>query len=372
VEPPPRRPRTGAWLEVDFSGSATINEVDVFSVQDNYASPSTPTPTMTFTQYGLTDFQVQYWTGTAWTTVPNGAISGNNLVWRQITFPALTTSKIRIYVTGALNTWSRITEVEAYTAPGSDLPPTVSLTSPTSGASFAAPASFSVTATAADADGSVTRVDFYANGSAIGTAFTAPYTINWANVAAGSYSLTAVATDNAGLTTTSAAVNITVTSSTRMNVALAANGGTATASSTYSSGYAPAGAINGDRLGLNWGAGGGWNDATPNVWPDWLELDFSGSQTINEVDVFSVQDNYASPSTPTPTMTFTQYGLTDFQVQYWTGTAWATVPNGAISSNNLVWQQIAFPALTTSKIRIYVTGALNTWSRITEVEAYTP
>jgi hypothetical protein len=41
--------------------------------------------------------------------------SGNNLVWRQFTFGQLTTSAIRIWVTGALAGYSRITEVEAYT-----------------------------------------------------------------------------------------------------------------------------------------------------------------------------------------------------------------------------------------------------------------
>ncbi len=46
--------------------------------------------------------------------VPNGNISGNTLVWQKINFPALNTTSIRINVTGALNTYSRITEVEAY------------------------------------------------------------------------------------------------------------------------------------------------------------------------------------------------------------------------------------------------------------------
>ena len=73
---------------------------------------------MTFSLYGLRDFEVQYWTGTAWQDVPGGAIVNNNLVWRQVTFTALTTTKIRILVTNALDTWTRITEVEAWT-PGS-------------------------------------------------------------------------------------------------------------------------------------------------------------------------------------------------------------------------------------------------------------
>ena len=89
-------------------------------------------------------------------------------------------------------------------------PPTVSISAPSANAVFTAPASITVTADAQDTDGTVTQVAFYANGNPIGTATTSPYTIQWTNVAAGAYSLTAVATDNGGLTTTSAAVPITV------------------------------------------------------------------------------------------------------------------------------------------------------------------
>ena len=72
-----------------------------------------------------------------------------------------------------------------------------------------------------------------------------------------------------------------------IDVALAANGGMASASSTYvATGYSfPVSAvIDGDRAGLNWGQGGGWNDAHPNVWPDWVQINFSGQKTINQVD----------------------------------------------------------------------------------------
>src|SRR5204862_366912 len=156
----------------------------VFSVQDNYSAPTDPLPTMTSTQYGLKDFEAQYWTGNAWQTIPGASVTGNTLVWRQLSV-TVTTSKIRVYVTAALNNWSRVAEVEAY------------------------------------------------------------------GIAAG---------PPPGVT----------------NVALASNGATAIGSTTYSSGYAASGAINGDRRGQNWGNGGGWNDATSNTYPDWLEIDFNG------------------------------------------------------------------------------------------------
>lgn len=153
----------------------------------------------------------------------------------------------------------------------------------------------------------------------------------------------------------------------RMNVAAAANGGTATASQTHSAPYAPSGAINGDRkLYLNNNA---WSNSNA-TFPQWLQVDFNGSKTIDEIDVFSVQDNYSAPSEPTPTMTFNAYGLTAFQAQYWNGSTWVTVPGGNVMGNNKVWKQITFAPITTSKIRIWITGSSDGYSRMTEVEAW--
>jgi hypothetical protein len=90
-------------------------------------------------------------------------------------------------------------------------PPTVSMTSPSNGASFTAGANIAISANATDADGAISKVEFYANYALIGTATTSPYSSTWSNVAAGSYTLTAKAIDNAGATTTSSAINITVT-----------------------------------------------------------------------------------------------------------------------------------------------------------------
>ena len=53
-------------------------------MQDNYDSPVEPSDTLTFANYGLRDFEVQYWTGSAWVAVPNGVVVGNNKVWRTI------------------------------------------------------------------------------------------------------------------------------------------------------------------------------------------------------------------------------------------------------------------------------------------------
>ncbi len=94
--------------------------------------------------------------------------------------------------------------------PPANKTPSVSLTSPANGAIFTSPAKISLAAIAADSDGSVTRVEFFNGGTKLGEDTTAPYTTQWNTGAAGSYTLTARATDNGGATTTSTPVIITV------------------------------------------------------------------------------------------------------------------------------------------------------------------
>jgi hypothetical protein len=88
--------------------------------------------------------------------------------------------------------------------------PTVSITAPIDAASYNAPASVTIGATAADVNGTVQQVAFYQGTTLLGIDNSSPYNFNWTNVAAGSYALTAKATDNDGLVTTSIPVNIVV------------------------------------------------------------------------------------------------------------------------------------------------------------------
>jgi RHS repeat-associated protein len=111
----------------------------------------------------------------------------------------------------------------------SDAPPTVSITSPAAGALFTAPASITITASAADTDGAIAKVDFYQGATMIGTATAAPYSATTASLGSGTYSFTAVATDNSGATTTSAAVNVRVNAAPTVSLTSPANGGTFTA-----------------------------------------------------------------------------------------------------------------------------------------------
>lgn len=280
-------------LIINLGVTQQLSEIDVYSLQDNYASPVEPTDAMTFTQYGLTDFQVQTPDGIGgWVDVPNGQVIANHMVKRRIIFQApISTSQIRILVNNSDDgVYSRIVEVEAYSCNAVPAPtPT-----PT-------PASCTT------------------------------------NVAASSY------------------------------------GATASASSEAGPGYAASGAIDGNRAASNWGSGTGWNDGTAGAFADSVVVNLGVSQAISEVDVYSVQDNYTSPVEPTDVMTFTYYGLIDFQVQVPDGLGgWADVPGGHVTGNNKVKRKVLLATpVVTSQIRVVVNSSADgVYSRIAEIEAF--
>ncbi|HIH10065.1 MAG TPA: hypothetical protein HA254_05360 [Candidatus Diapherotrites archaeon] len=88
--------------------------------------------------------------------------------------------------------------------------PTVSLTAPTNGVTFSAPATISITANAFDSDGSVTKVEFYNGAALVGADNSSPYSFTWNDVAAGPYSISAKAIDNMGASATSGAITVIV------------------------------------------------------------------------------------------------------------------------------------------------------------------
>ena len=57
-------------------------------------------------------------------------------------------------------------------------------------------------------------------------------------------------------------------------------------------------------------AGGGGTWASAAGMPQWLQIDFSGTRTISEVDVFSMQDNYTAPVEPDASLTAATYKAT--------------------------------------------------------------
>ena len=91
-------------------------------------------------------------------------------------------------------------------------PPTVAINTPTNGAVFAGPWTGPIQATASDTDGTISKVDFYRGTTLMGTVTSAGPSVSFTvtNLAAGTYQLKAVATDNLGGTNGSAVVTVSV------------------------------------------------------------------------------------------------------------------------------------------------------------------
>jgi hypothetical protein len=228
--------------------------------------------------------------------------------------------------------------VTVTTTTSTNLPPTISLTAPANNTSVNAPASISIAATAADADGTVSKVDFYAGTTLLGTDVTVPYTYTWTNVAAGNYTITAKATDNAGASTTSAGANITV------NTVVVSNPCTGIAQYVENNGYVAgskvqnaasqyqckpypySGWCNGAAWAYGPGTGAYWTDAWTLVGSCSAAARFANDATVNSAAL----NNYPNPFTQSTTIEVVVAEAGDVSVKVYdkTGNEIGTVAEG--------------------------------------------
>ncbi|WP_221030636.1 beta strand repeat-containing protein [Actomonas aquatica] len=98
--------------------------------------------------------------------------------------------------------------INALPNPGND--PTVSITAPINGGSVAIGSTVSVVASASAPAGTVASVEFFVNGSSIGTVTQAPYSVNWSPTVAATYTLSALVIDSFGNRGVSGTISVTV------------------------------------------------------------------------------------------------------------------------------------------------------------------
>ena len=124
---------------------------------------------------------------------------------------AITDGTINIGATGGDANFSGIEIWKQNTTTPVATPPTVTLSSPTTGTVGTA---LSLTASAASAGGTIAKVEFFNGATKLGEDLTAPYALSYVPTAAATLTLTARATDNAGAATSTAATSVTVSAAT--------------------------------------------------------------------------------------------------------------------------------------------------------------
>ena len=122
----------------------------------------------------------------------------------------LTEGIYNVKLTVSNGSYSDSDELFVIVSTNSNISPSVSIISPGDRAEFIAGKKVSILAEASDLDGSIEKVDFFEGENLIGTSLNAPYSIQWTS-GIGEYSITAVATDNTGASTTSHATKIVLT-----------------------------------------------------------------------------------------------------------------------------------------------------------------
>lgn len=174
------------WLRIDLGSPAAIDRI-VLHWETAYASAY---------QIEVSDDAIA-WRVVSSTVAGDGGIDDVPM--------AATGRYIRMLGTTRATPWGySLWEFDVFGAAAAvNLVPTVKISSPSTGAILTEPATFPIDVDASDADGTVTRVDFYVNGVLTGTDTTPPFSLS-ATLDAGKYTIGVVAHDNLAATATDA------------------------------------------------------------------------------------------------------------------------------------------------------------------------
>ena len=323
------------WIEINLGSSYDISSMKFWTGYNGYSD-------------GV-NYQFQYWNGSSWLTIIDKPTNTNPAV--DETFATVSTTKVRLYGTGSSSNYFRLFELEVYGVPTPvNQAPTVSLTAPANSATFTEGDNITISANASDADGSISKVEFYRGSTKLGEDNTSPYSYSWTTATAGTYILEAVATDNGGATTTSSTRSITVTAPPTGggggNLAL---GKTVTTDSDVGSNTPGSNAVDGNNSSNS----SRWVSAN-TAWPHWIEVDLGGTYSIDQLKFWTGYNGYVNP--------------VQYQLQYWNGSSWAVALDKPANSDPSVDE--SFTAVSTNKVRLYGTGGSDNYFRLFEIEIY--
>ncbi|MCR2807586.1 discoidin domain-containing protein [Paenibacillus soyae] len=340
------------WLELTWDSYYEINQVNVYS---GYRS---------LNDRQIADFAIQYWDGAAWqtaATVADNTRDGRYDQYNELTFPAVVTNKLRMWITAGsgYDNIARLFELEAFGVETEVEPVPVSgITVTGAGGATSLPVNGTLQLTAAAlpanaTDKTVTWSVTGTDGSATTLASIDQTGLLAAQGTTGTVKATAAANDGSGVYG-ELLVSIVPVPAEPDNIAPLA---TVTASSTHES-FVKEHATDGMRTNAS-----RWISASGLMEPQWLELGWSAPQEITGVKVYSGFLSYRG------------LHIEDFHIQYWDGSAWQTAASVADNTSDYFdgdFNDLTFPAVTTEKLRLYITkGSKNdNMARLFELEVW--
>jgi hypothetical protein len=193
----------------------SIDNFEVVETGNFIPTISITSPTDNYTHIAGTSLPVSITAADA-----DGSVSKVNLYYRNELFGSLTTPPYNFSIPnlpiGASTLYAKAydnvgdsTVTATISVTGVNVAPNCILSAPVSNVIINQGAIVTLSASASDSDGSVSDVSFYVNGSKVSTDQSAPYTFDWSNPNPGSYIVSAIATDNTGLSASSGTVTIT-------------------------------------------------------------------------------------------------------------------------------------------------------------------
>lgn len=370
-----RKQTSSAYIEVYFDGIREIDEVYFYSQQDSGTGEADPDDAMT-SSLTHPSLSFSYMKDGEWVLFEGGTITGNDKVKCGIRVEdAVRTPAIRVDINSAVSGWVRAIEVEAFgdVVQTSDCicqlgTPVITSNKEVEVDKQTSEGSLQLTADAV----------YYASGcSGEGHSVAKPeftYEIvedaaNIAEIKGDTISFSGMGTIKVKVTASlngiqkSKVEEINAVKAGYTNFALATNGTTTSCSEGSENGTADA-VIDGDTSFSN---GKRWRTSK---FPAFVELDFGQERTIDTINLFSQQDS--GNVTPTKDMTGKMV-IKSMKLSYWSKEKgdWVTFTNGDVTDNDRIWYQLILnEEITTSKIRVDMTGATDGWARIIEIEAW--
>jgi parallel beta-helix repeat protein len=341
------------WLQMDWATYYEINHVKVWSGFKGLIGRQ------------IADYEIQYWDGSGWQTaasVTSNEQDGRFDQYNDLVFPAVTTNKVRMYITkgSAYDDIARLFEIEVLgleqeviqvpistiTVSGENGASSVRVNETLQMMAAVIPANAtekSVTWSVVGVDGQVTdKASIDQNG------------LLTANTL-GTVKIIATANDESGVSGES---NITITPPSEQvaqNIAPLAELSVSSTNGNFTKEMATDGVKNQNASR--------WISAPNTPDPQWIQLDWDTNYEVHTVKVWSGFLSWMGSQ------------IADFELQYWDGSAWQTAASVIGNTNDYYYgdyNDLSFPAVTTNKLRMYITkGSINdNMARLFEIEVW--